>query len=73
MSVNIIKDGNLPKINKTCEICGCEFEFDFRDVDKDIIYDLNCKSIYTIDCPGCRVAIRLNSTDKRDLKLNLCE
>lgn len=76
MAVSIIREGNLPKIKKTCEICNCEFEFDFRDVDKDTIFDSNNrngKSIYLIDCPCCGVALQLKDKDEKDLKLNLCE
>lgn len=76
MTVNILKKGDLPKIKKTCAICGCEFEADFREVENDSKYDAlrnNAVSRYIIDCPCCGVAIPLSQKDKETLKLDLLE
>lgn len=33
MAKKIIKKGNIPTVTKTCDVCGCEFSFDCRDVE----------------------------------------
>lgn len=37
MAVKIIKEGEPPSVTKTCEVCGCEFSFDCRDVEYNSI------------------------------------
>lgn len=38
MAVEIIKEGEPPMVKKICDVCGCEFSFDCRDVEYTSIY-----------------------------------
>lgn len=61
----IIKEDNLPMKKMTCDYCGCEFEYDKRDVRKEPgmpdfhggIMPLSfCRGghyFYSVTCPHC--------------------
>jgi len=56
----IIKEGKLPVQRMTCPVCGCEFEYDKRDIGRETDYSVaqltyppqNKESLY-VDCPYC--------------------
>lgn len=47
MAINIIKHGEK-KFKTICPICGCEFEYEYEDIDKDYL-----SKDFTIKCPDC--------------------
>lgn len=61
MAVDIIKNGELQKIGKKCERCGCEFKFDLREVEGRNInkYEYSPYTLYFIRCPYCGMEITL--------------
>lgn len=59
MAIKIIKNGELPMIEKKCECCGCEFKFDLREVEREVYgYPL-----YSVKCPYCGMNITLEEAD----------
>jgi len=56
----IIKEGKLPVMRMKCAVCGCEFEYDKRDMGREMDYSVaqltyppqNKESLY-VDCPFC--------------------
>lgn len=61
MAVEIIKEGELPKIRKKCECCGCEFKFDLREVDGHggSKFEYSSYTLFSIRCPCCDMEITL--------------
>ncbi len=68
MAVKIIKNGELPMVGKKCELCGCEFKFDLREVDCNK-YEYISYTLYTIICPYCGMEITLCNGDVSALGL----
>jgi hypothetical protein len=59
----IIKEGELPVKRVKCDYCGCEFEYDKRDVEEREIRDFARLSFppiyeveYSVACPCCHTA-----------------
>jgi len=56
----IIKEGKLPVQRMKCAVCGCEFEYDKRDIGRETDYSVaqltyppqHKESLY-VDCPYC--------------------
>ena len=74
--IKIIKEGKKEnyKFKKTCSVCGCEFEYELRDLYKD--YDYNqCLTSYPpqyrytryINCPCCGEKIVHDSGADQDV------
>ena len=62
--MRIIKHGDVPKAKATCPVCGCEFEFEPRDVDEcsfslSSTYSHNGAETkrYSVRCPDCGTSI----------------
>lgn len=56
----ITKEGYVPKLNGKCNLCGCEFEYDKRDV---WLYDIVGKpTLYKVKCPYCESEIDMPIT-----------
>lgn len=71
----IIKEGELPVKRVKCDYCGCEFEYDKRDVDKREFRDiarLSFPPIYEVDysvaCPYCHTGHTLSADILDQLK-----
>ena len=64
--IKILRPGKTIKFTKTCHECGCEFEYDICDVEKD--YSL-CLTTYPpkynryVRCPHCGEKIYHDTTD----------
>ena len=60
--IKIIKEGKIEnyKFKKTCSVCGCEFEYELKDLQKDYDYSM-CLATYPpqysysryVNCPCC--------------------
>lgn len=50
----IIKEGELPVKRAKCDYCGCEFEYDKRDVvmEREVFYGSFIKR-HSVECPYC--------------------
>lgn len=71
MAVEIIKEGEPPMVKKICDVCGCEFSFDCRDVEYTSICSCEGfvgKKYYTY-CPCCNKRIIVTEDDSVKLKL----
>ena len=56
MAIKIIKEGKKQKFTKTCEDCGCEFEYELEDLHTDYSLCLTtypCKFSQYVVCPCC--------------------
>lgn len=53
----IIKEGELPVKQVKCDYCGCEFEYDKRDLESECIgcYEIAIKR-YSVECPYCHTS-----------------
>lgn len=71
MAVKIIKEGEPPSVTKTCEVCGCEFSFDCRDVEYNSICSTEgfMGKRYYIICPCCNKREIVTEDDSIKLKL----
>lgn len=49
----IIKEGNLPVKQMTCNVCGCKFEFDRRDVCLSVDFEQSLIPQLAVACPYC--------------------
>lgn len=61
--MKIIKEGTVPEAHAKCEICGCEFLYDRRDVEKISATE------YLIECPCCMEKREINYDSKVTLKI----
>ena len=75
----IIKEGKLPVKRMTCDYCGCELEYDKRDVRKELTMPdyvpysaMSLNKIttyaYSVACPYCRTEHSLPSDILDQLK-----
>lgn len=77
----IITEGNLPVKRMTCDYCGCEFEYDKRDVRKErrtmpdyVPYSampmnkITTTYAYSVACPNCQTEHSLPSDILDQLK-----
>ena len=65
--IKILKEGKI-KHNKTCDKCGCEFEFEAEDVTKRTAWDDHgghypVADFYEINCPWCNRTLSLSRKD----------
>lgn len=55
--MKIIRPGNVPERNFTCDVCGCEFIANFSEYTHNHIYDkLGGRTLWDVfecDCPCC--------------------
>lgn len=52
--MEIIKQGKLPTMRKICDVCGCEFSYNYRDTSERLINTHNSISVqYNVHCPCC--------------------
>ena len=70
--ITIIKDGVKPKKMKTiykttCEICGCEFEFEYEDF---FVIERRPDGNATINCPCCDHTIekRMSQYEQKEVE-----
>ena len=59
----IIKEGELPVKRMKCDYCGCEFEYDKRDVAEMVRTNIASMSLtslydiyYSVACPSCHTS-----------------
>lgn len=64
--MEIIKQGNPPKTRKTCDACGCEFEFTYKDTE---VYAFGYIVGRKIVCPCCKKDFSLEKEDFDFLKI----
>lgn len=69
--IKIIKQGKITRFKKTCQDCGCEFEYEASD----LIMDYNvCLTTYPpkyntyVVCPCCGKRVYHGTTQAVDLK-----
>lgn len=71
----IIKEGKLIPRRMKCTVCGCEFEYDKRDIGKSPDYSVSQLSYppknrydYYVDCPYCNERHIISPTTIDDMK-----
>lgn len=66
--MKIIKEGVLPVQRKTCDVCGCVFEYDFKDVDGAVEDNGFGRSVdFFVECPCCENTINLSDKEVHGL------
>ena len=60
--MKILKPGNVPEHEFTCDVCGCEFIANFSEYTHERIYDkIQRRTLFetfTSECPCCGNAVQ---------------
>ena len=73
MAIKIIKDGKMTKFRKTCQDCGCEFEYEASDLSTDCGV---CLTTYPpryntyVVCPCCGKRIHHGTAEAAGLTIS---
>lgn len=63
--MEIIKQGKLPTMRKICDVCGCEFSYNYRDISERIAMEDSCMMgmQYDVHCPCCGKRMLLSDVE----------